>query len=293
MSIASYLPSSQFSVTVASIAAAGGLIIGAQYITRPQNPSAELYAAPEARSTSDWEAALAQVQATVPSLPEVPNQDTVSALLQAAKSDNLTDTVARTLLVNLSNASSQGLGADIPTQDKIVAMAAQAAAPPQAKKIYSQSDLVLTDNTPQTQKDYGNAVMVVLGRYTGATSQAVLLAVSKATDNNDPAELKALVRIQAEYEGLVEDLASVAVPKTIAPMHVQALNSLGTVAASVEDLQKILNDPLRGLQALKQYQSKLGEVGRVFTSIAEALSKNGILFNKDEPGSAWAVFTSP
>jgi len=292
MSIASYLPSSQFSVTVASIAAAGGLIIGAQYITRPQNPSAELYAAPEAQSTSDWEAALAQVQATVPSLPEVPNQDTVSALLQAAKSDNLTDTVARTLLVNLSNASSQGLGADIPTQDKIVAMAAQAAAPPQAKKIYSQSDLVLTDNTPQTQKDYGNAVMVVLGRYTGATSQAVLLAVSKATDNNDPAELKALVRIQAEYEGLVEDLASVAVPKTIAPMHMQALNSLGTVAASVEDLQKILNDPLRGLQALKQYQSKLGEVGRVFTSIAEALSKNGILFNKDEPGSAWAVFTS-
>ena len=293
MKVLTYLPSSQFSVTVASIAAAGGLIIGAQYITRPQNPSAELYAAPEAQSTADWEAALVQVQATVPSLPEAPNQDTVSALLQAAKSDNLTDTVARTLLVNLSNASSQGLGADIPTQDKIVAMAAQAAAPPQAKKIYSQSDLVLTDNTPQTQKDYGNAVMVVLGRYTGATSQAVLLAVSKATDNNDPAELKALVRIQAEYEGLVKDLASVAVPKTIAPMHVQALNSLGTVAASVEDLQKILNDPLRGLQALKQYQSKLGEVGRVFTSIAEALSKNGILFNKDEPGSAWAVFTSP
>ena len=288
-----YLPSHQFLVTVASIAAAGGLIVGAQYVTRPQNQPAELSAATEAQSTEDWEAALAQVQATAPGLPEAPNQDTVSALLQAAKSDNLTDTVARTLLVNLSSANSQGLGADIPTQDKIVAMAAQAATPPQAKRTYVQGDLNLVDSTPQTQKAYGNAVMVVLGKYTGATSQAVLLAVSKATDNNDPAELKALVRIQAEYEGLVKDLASVAVPKTLAPLQVQALNSLGTVAASVEDLQKILNDPLRGLQALKQYQSKLGEVGRVFTSIAETLAKNGILFNKDEPGSAWVVFTSP
>ena len=286
------LPSAQFTTTVVSIAAAGGLIVGAQYITRPQNTAPQLSAAPETAVTDDWEASLAQVQATAPKLPEAPNQDTVSALLQAAKSDNLTDTVARTLLINLSNASSQGLGADIPTQDKIVALAAQAAAPPQAAKIYVQGDLNLVDSTPQTQKSYGNAVMVVLGRYTGATSQAVLLAVSKATDNNDPAELKALARIQADYEALVEDLAALAVPNTLAPLHTQALNSLGAVAASVGDLQKILNDPLRGLQALKQYQSKLGEVGRVFTSIAEALSKNGILFNKDEPGAAWAVFIS-
>src|SRR3990167_8680365 len=130
-------------------------------------------------------------------------------------------------------------------------------------------------------------------RHTEATSNAVLLAVSLAIDNNNPTELKALARIQTEYEGLVEDLAAVSVPKTFAPLYLQSLNSLGAVAASVEDLQKILNDPLRGLQALKQYQSKLGEVGRVFTSIAEALGKNGILFNKDEPGAAWAVFTSP
>ncbi len=293
MKVLQYLPSGQFSVTVASIAAAGGLILGAQYITRPQDTTAELSAAPETPATADWKSSLAQVQATAPGLPEAPSGTAVSTLLDAAKSSNLTDTVARTLLVNLSNANAQGLGADIPTQDKIVAMATQATTPPQAKKTYSQSDLILVDNTPQTQKAYGNAVMVVLGRYTGATSQAVLLAVSKATDKNDPMELKALVPIQAEYEGLIKDLAAVAVPKTIAPLHAQALNSLGAVAASVEDLQKILNDPLRGLLALKQYQSKIGEVGRVFTSIAELLAKNGILFNKDEPGAAWAVFTSP
>ena len=134
MNVVSYLPSQQFSVTVVSVVAAGGLIIGAQYITRPQNTTADLSAAPETAVATDWEASLAQVQATVPGLPEAPSEDTVAALIKAAKSDNLTDTVARTLLINLSSASAQGLGADVPTQDNIVALATQAAAAPQAKK---------------------------------------------------------------------------------------------------------------------------------------------------------------
>ncbi len=293
MSIVSYLPSKQFSVTVVSIALAGGVILGAQYATTPKSDSTELLAAAQPQPAGDWKANLDEVQATAPGLPQAPNDDTVATLMKAAKSDNLTDTVARTLLVSLSNASAQGLGADIPTQEKIVAMATQAAAPPQAKKIYTQRDLNLVDDSKQTQKAYGNAVMTVLGKHTSATSDAVLLAVSLAVDNNNPKELTALIPIQAEYERLVEDLAGVSVPKTIAPLYVQALNSLGAVAASVGDLQKIINDPLRGLQALKQYQSKLGEVGRVFTSIAEILNKNGILFSKDEPGAAWAVFISP
>ena len=293
MKVLQYLPSSQFSVTVASIALAGGIILGAQYVTNPKTGSPELLAAAPAQPSGDWRENLDEVQATAPSLPQAPSEDTVATLMKAARSDNLTDTVARTLLVSLSNASAQGLGADIPTQEKIVAMAAQTAAPPQAKKTYTQSDLKLADDTKPSQKNFGNAVMTALGKHTGATSDAVLLAVSLAVDNNDPKELTALTHIQTEYERLVEDLAAVSVPKTVAPLYVQALNSLGAVAASVGDLQKIINDPLRGLQALKQYQSKLGEVGRVFTSIAEILNKNGILFNKDEPGAAWSVFVSP
>src|SRR3989344_6317238 len=163
MKVLQYLPSGQFATTSLSIAVAGGLIVGAQYTPRPQNPPAALPSTTEPAAEGDWEASLAEAQAATPSLPKAPNEDTVAALIQAAKSDNLTDTVARTLLVNLSSASAQGLGADIPTQDKIVALAAQAAAPPQAKKTYTESDLILVDNTPQTQKTYGNAVMTARG----------------------------------------------------------------------------------------------------------------------------------
>src|SRR3989344_8416117 len=121
MGFASYLPSSQFLTTVVSIVAAGGLILGAQYLTQPKNTAAELATAPEAVATDDWKASLAEVQATAPGLPEAPSENSVSTLLNAAKSSNITDTVARSLFINLSDASAQGLGSDIPTQDKLIA----------------------------------------------------------------------------------------------------------------------------------------------------------------------------
>jgi hypothetical protein len=54
----------------------------------------------------------------------------------------------------------------------------------------------------------------------------------------------------------------------------------------------VVNDPLRGLQGLQVYQSAAGISVKVFTNIAQALNKNGILFKKDEPGAAWAALLS-
>src|SRR3990167_7869666 len=92
MKVLQYLPSGQFATTSLSIAVAGGLIVGAQYITRPQNTPAALSPATETAAEGDGEASLAEAQAATPSLPKAPNEDTVAALIQAAKSDNLTDT---------------------------------------------------------------------------------------------------------------------------------------------------------------------------------------------------------
>jgi hypothetical protein len=59
-------------------------------------------------------------------------------------------------------------------------------------------------------------------------------------------------------------------------------------------MQTTLSDPLRGLVGLQTYESKLDELARVFTNIAQNLNKDGILFNKSEPGSIWQSFlTSP
>ena len=84
------------------------------------------------------------------------------------------------------------------------------------------------------------------------------------------------------------------VPATLAPLHLQTLNNLQRVAESFVGMQALLSDPLRGLASMQQYQLLLGETGRVLTTIASTFSSGGILFTKDEPGSAWsALLLSP
>ena len=55
-------------------------------------------------------------------------------------------------------------------------------------------------------------------------------------------------------------------------------------------MQQVLGDPVRGLSAVQKYQSLTDEATRVLTTIAGTLNKDGILFTKDEPGSAWSAF---
>ena len=286
------LPSAHFSAIAGSIVVAGGLIAGAQYVTAPQNSSPELSAATAGQTGADWKTQLDEIQVQAPGLPDAPSADTVASLLEAAKSANYTDTAARSLLINLSNAQAQGLGSDIPTQEKLIAEATSLVPTAKPKKVYTAQDVAVVSASKDTERAYGNQIMLVLGRHTGATSQATLYAVAKATDNNDASALSALPTIQEEYDALVEELAEVPTPVTFAPLQVQILNSLGAVAATFDDMRLVLTDPLRGLQGLQQYQLQLGAVGRVFTAVAQILNKNGILFNKDEPGAAWSVFVS-
>lgn len=296
MKLSAYLPSSRFASIALSIGLAVLLVIAAEYVTRPYTPPQSALSATQGDDIAnidngDWRTELDAIAAGTAPLPTPPSEDNVNELLTAAKNGNVTDTVARSLFVNLSAASAQGLGSDIPTQDKIIESARAAANAP-AKKTFTSKDISSVSDSAKAQKDYGNAVMVVLGHHTGATSQAVLLAVSKATDNNDRSQLDTLKGIQADYQSLVRELAALDVPKTLVPLHVQALNDLDAAAASLGDLQKLFDDPLLGLQSLQRYQAMLGEVGRVCTSIAQSFSKNGILFSKDEPGVAWSAFIS-
>ena len=292
MSLTSYLPSSQFSAIAGSVILAGALIVGAQYVSVPQKQTSLIESAPAAPENADWRSALEAVQAEAPSLPPAPSADMTQTLLTAAKTSNYTDTVARSLLVNLSSASSQGLGADTPTQDSIISSAV-AQLPATQGKIYKNSDLSLVADSKDAQHAYGNAVMVALGHHASATTQATFYALDQAIEQNDPTAATTLTNLQNDYAALAQELSKVPVPKTLAPLHWQAINSISTVAASFENLVSANKDPLRALQGLQQYNQNIGKVANLFTSLAISLNKNGILFTKDEPGAAWSVFVAP
>src|SRR6185369_9993557 len=202
--------------------------------------------------------------------------------------------IGKTLLINLTNAKSQGLGDDIPTQEQIIAAAAaQAAAQQSNVTLYTTQDLDIVSSSNNSLHAYGNLVIQTLGAHPEASEQATLLAIDYAVEGGDKTQAAKLAKIGAAYKAAAQDLLKISVPQTLAPLHLQAVNDLTRTSATFTDMQSITTDPVRGLIALQTYESLMDEGARVFINIAQNLSKGGILFSKDEPGSAWAGFLSP
>ncbi len=292
MQLSRYLPSAQFALIVVSLAVAGGLIEAARYVTKPQT-SPTLATAQTSAGAQDWRATLLEIQANSGiTLPQAPSGDSVAQLVAAAQSSNLTDSVGRTLLAKLTSAKAQGLGDDIPTQDQLVSQA-MAQAGSVASTIYTVANLTTVPTTKDSLHAYGNAFMAASSAHPKAKAMAVMSAFGYALDYHDPTQLALLPMIQADYAALTKNFAALPVPDTLAPLHLQVVNDLSKMTSSIEDLQAVLSDPLRGLRGMQEFTGSSDEVTRVLTTIAGTFGKNGILFNKDEPGTSWSAFLSP
>jgi len=295
MAIGSYLPSAKLISIVGSLALSAVLVFAADAYTHRAQPTASVNVGTDASSTADtgWEAALYAIQAqTASSTFDTPDPNFVNNLLTAAQSQNVTDTIGKTLLINLSNAKSQGLGNDIPTQDQIIAAAASQVNSGKNLTLYKTANLTIVSDNSASLRAYGNGVMRIFNSHPGANQNETFMVIGTSVDNSDSTELKKLIPIKAAYGALTSELLALPVPQTLAPFHLLLVNDFVRITGSYDDMQAMITDPLRGLAGFQTYQSSLSEGSRVFTNIAQALSKDGILFTKDEPGAAWSAFVS-
>lgn len=294
MSVVNLLPSKQFSLIAISLLISGGIVFAADYITKPSATGSLAVSVTENQApavTNDWQASLTAVQEhSGISLPAAPDQNTIDALLQAAQSNNLTQSVSRNLFVNLVNAKGQGLGSDIPTQEQIITGAlSQVPTSSSGKKTYSVEDLTLAENSSASLHAYGNAVMAILVKNSDNEYAKTLVIIDAATTQNDANQLALFGPIQKKYQLIANELANIPVPKILGPFHLELLNDYANITASYAGMGALISDPLNGVAAIQQYRSLAQDAGQMFINIAQTLNKNDILFNKNEPGATWAI----
>ena len=293
MNIGDYVPSGQFTAIVVSLLLSAGLVYAAERFTSTTPATLAVDTSPtQPNDSANWVATLNDIQAQNASTSlSAPNPNLVNQFLEAAQSSNLTDSVARTILVNLSNAKSQGLGNDTPTQDQIVAAATAQVANKIASSTtqYGYTDLTIVTTTPDALRTYGNSVMVALAAYPNASEKATLLSIDIAVEGGNKYQGPVLVEIGTAYKNAAVALAKIPVPQTLAPFELQAINNLLATAATFNDMKDISTDPIRGLAGLQTYEKLMDTNAGVFTNIAQELHKDGILFSKDEPGNAWST----
>lgn len=292
MAVRNYLPSSKFASIVGALLFSGGLVFAAQYVSSPKTPSFSVAVGQEI-SDPNWQAELdaIQAQSVTNRLPTPPSQEEVDTILSAAKSPNLTDSVGRTLLVSLTAAKVQGLGDDIPTQERILKEALTQADTSQGK-IFTESDLHPIETTTTTIRAYGNMVMSIIQDHPNASASRVLQATDLLLSGGGNVEVqkKELALQSKEYIAIAHELSKISTPKTFIPFHLLIVNDFQATGEQIINLGYLLSDPLKGIYALQEFRSLLSEGQRIFKSTAQLLQKSGILFTKDEPGSAWSVY---
>jgi len=288
MNIRPYLPSARFAVLAVALLIGIGLVSGAAWITNPRQSGVQLQntggnGAIATFSDSDWQEAFAsstafQTAATI--------QNQAEKLMEASRTNNLTDSIGRSLLINAAALQGQGLGDN---QDQIVSSAlAQWKNAQAVSSTYAVADLSTIQDSQAALHAYGNAIALVLTEHAQATYGNTMLPVSLAVDNNDPKTLSKLSAIAGEYRALAKDIAAIPVPKLLVDIELQIANNYMQMAAACLGMQTVLSDPARGLAALQNYASLFNQTEQLFIQMTEKLQSSRILFGSDEPGSVWA-----
>jgi hypothetical protein len=289
MSVSRYLPSGQFTLIAGALLLSAGLVYAAEYYTSRNDTPVRITtdAAQDTFDNTDWEQTLEQIQLESGiALPEPPNEDLVAELLAAAQQGTVTDSVSRSLLVNLTSAASQGLGSDIPTQDKLIAEATRLLNQ-SIKATYSTESLTVVPNTKENLRAYGNTLAEALQSHPGASVYDVYYSLGSAVDNNSKSDLAKLDTPRQAYQVLAESVLVIPVPQTLVPLHLQIANGFALAAENITQMQELGADPLLAAAGLQSFNSTTAEVGRLFINLARQFSENAIIFSAEEPGSLW------
>lgn len=289
-----YLPSAQFSIVAVSMAIAGGLVVLADYMTSRPAPNNALLVETTKNGIApmNWKESLAAIQGGK-TLAEPLDPTTLESLRAEAKAETLTGTVARSLLLNLSEAKSQGLGSDFPTQERLVNELAQVAEVPRGEPAYGMGDLARVPETEASLRAYGNATALLFASHPHTAFADTLIVVASILEEGVQKHLEALAEIEREYTSLSAGLRATPVPETLAPLHLQIINNLARISGLYADFRTMLSDPVRGIGALRLYHSLTQETRQLLINVANVFEGSGILFASDEPGHIWSLLLVP
>ncbi|MGH7141275.1 MAG: hypothetical protein ACREGH_01410, partial [Minisyncoccia bacterium] len=119
-----------------------------------------------------------------------------------------------------------------------------------------------------------------------------LLLFGTAVDTQNASSLSNLDTTAAEYRALARAVIAVPVPPLFAVYDLQFANNDLQMAASISDMQQVLNDPMRGLLGLQNFTSLATNNAELFVQIDSMFKTGGIVFASEEPGHAWGSFAA-
>ncbi|MDD5318408.1 MAG: hypothetical protein PHF79_01105 [Candidatus Pacebacteria bacterium] len=205
--------------------------------------------------------------------------NSVANALLPGPNDTMTDTLSKSLFANYMSAQTANSGQiDDSSQTSIINNTLANVNIPSLPQAYSLSDIhSFTPRTKNDLKTYGNSLILTINQAFAGINQQI-------TDNPAGEIPNSSIVI---YKNVSLSLSKLSVPSDIVQTHLALINSYYAIYSVLNDINNYQKDPLKGLLAIQEYQALATQQNDIYTQISGYFQNNGIIFNDNEPGSAW------
>ncbi len=153
-----------------------------------------------------------------------------------------------------------------------------------ASKVYTTSDIVITENTPEAMREYGNEIARIMLAQPSSGENEIVIA-KQAIGENNPEGLKKLAIPKASYKQMLAESLVVPTPATYAEIQKQLVTAYEAIYTDIDAMEKSFDDPLYAIARIKRYYDDATVLQNVVKSLNEKLLSDGIHFEEAESGS--------
>ncbi len=197
-----------------------------------------------------------------------------------------TDILARDFFAKYMELKQVGLSEDKQSQEEMISQVLKGGLVIEKPKDYTFSSIkIITDNSKEASKKYGNDTGVIFQRYIIKDSRGEMVIEKDALDKEDFTILKELDPIIISYKNMLSALLKTNVPEKMSSIHLDIINSLNGLIFADESLKKLELDPVSGVQGTANYLESTKKLNMAFNNLKNFLNNQGITYTKDEAGS--------
>lgn len=119
---------------------------------------------------------------------------------------------------------------------------------------YTKTMLSTIKTNPENTTIYSDALANLLTKYTGKDIGKELTYISVGLTNNDTNAFAQASTVATAYKSLGKELMKIQVPNTFGPIHLSLANDYEKVGESIDDMTRMIDDPIGGMKAVINYK---------------------------------------
>lgn len=269
----------------------GVLLIGGSFIVSPgtgaavPDPRVEAVVAPapprnfidvddtDGDGIADW-------KQTLPSFPSMQPSATSSTEVDTHTETLAVQTLQRLMQSNISGGFGEDLGSITGDTQRYIAELA-------TDTFFTEADITISsDTTNAALRSYGNAIArIVRDNALEGSTEGEIVIVGKALRDGTPETLAALAPIIASYDGMIEDMQHIGVPRTLTEEHLDLLNAYNALRIDIDGMRQAFTDPVYALARFQRYQDDAEGLYYAIVNLYTKLHEDGVRWSKGDIAS--------